>query len=272
MSLQSRLAALITAIGADIKALQNNLGNRLPANETGTPLDTERVGWRRTSDGALIAEIDAITTAGADRRGHVKVRGLSDGSGERAQVDLEARSSNPSAVAMLFMQNAPYSATRKRRASVQLTDDSGGITYTRDIFRSDGSSDFLLAADWDFAQRGRVRIHTPIDHAPGALTVAGTYTPQGGRCWAVFNGSGFFPGGGGQFGIDFLHDGVFLAVSNAFANEGWSHKVIGPRWVSLGTPSAGVVHTVQLRAGSPGGVETGTDGNDYFSCAIIELG
>lgn len=141
MSLQSRLTALAQAVGADIKALNSALRSVPATLSTNAVADSERIAWRRTSDGALVAEIDGITTTGANRRGHLKLRGLPDGAGEKGQVDLEVVGTNPSAYVRLFAQHQPYISTRKRHITVEMTSDTG-VDMSKALLRSDGSSDF----------------------------------------------------------------------------------------------------------------------------------
>lgn len=63
MSLQTRLSALITAIGADVKALQARtptiLGEVSSLSNTSQP--TKAVEWWNTGDGTLIAKLAALT-------------------------------------------------------------------------------------------------------------------------------------------------------------------------------------------------------------------
>jgi hypothetical protein len=119
--------------GKGIKGDTGPTGNVNALDENGY------VRWNRAADGALIAEHVVSTAAGANKVATETIRTSAAGTG-KSEILLTAQGAVGSA--RVRATNDP-AATPKRKVSVEVTDESGTVTQIRDIYRSDGTSDFL---------------------------------------------------------------------------------------------------------------------------------
>lgn len=136
MSLQSRLAALIAQIGADIKA---NDPHRLAS--------ASRVQWKRVdgSNGAYLLGEDVITGAKKDTDLSIILPG--EGNGETL-LGLVAQADGAPA-AQITMDSEPLHPSLKRRIYVSVIPEpfgSGSSLKVYKLIASDGSSDWVLKA------------------------------------------------------------------------------------------------------------------------------
>lgn len=149
MSLQTRLGAFITAVGADIKTLKSYV---LPATSSATePAEGEKISWKRQADGSVVAELRAKTNIDASgtpgKTGLIELLARSKQGGDagfkRSQINLSAADENGT-LADLYIQNAPYllgAGNPKRRAVIGMTSDDGSQWLERTLLGSDGSGD-----------------------------------------------------------------------------------------------------------------------------------
>lgn len=153
MSQQTRLAALITAIGADIKAI-NTARNNLFAGAVDAA--GSQIQWK-TTGGQVISLLDSYFS-GALQTSRLKSQAKVDG--KTAMVELRAEEFTAESSALVVSQEDAQSASVARGL---VTAYSG--PYSKKVLGSDGTSDF--AQPW-------------LDSAWEALTLTSGWTSLGG--------------------------------------------------------------------------------------------
>lgn len=147
MSLQTRLAALVSAIGTDIKALTTGVAQAekravLVPDTDGTLDESSAVVWKRASDGAYVAytRTEQIGSSSAPNRSYVKTDNVdSEGTGyaiNRAQASGLVGGNRRAA--QLQLTGMPTERSVKAFAET----DSGGV-QVRKIIDHLGRSDFI---------------------------------------------------------------------------------------------------------------------------------
>lgn len=134
MSLQTRLAALVTAIGADIKALKTFVA-------APTLLNAVKLRWNRT-DGSEGSTLQGSSNIVAGKK-HTYLEIVSNGEGGgEGRLDLLARAGD-TGLAQFSVTSDPIHPTMKRRADVVIQMEDGSFKNLL-LLGSNGISDFVL--------------------------------------------------------------------------------------------------------------------------------
>lgn len=155
MSLQTRLGAFITAVGADIKTLTTDKLSKVSRpdeydNSTGLTTSGDKMQWKRLSNGAVVAQefVQASDMGGGAVLGedYKSVRGAGS---QGAAMHLSAEDSAGTKFSRLsVIDSGSGSPTARRTVRASLHADNNTTVLFRKILSSDGTSDFIVDTDW----------------------------------------------------------------------------------------------------------------------------
>lgn len=228
MSLQSRLATLITAIGTDIKTLTTAVAQAekravLVPDTDSTVDEASAVVWKRTSDGAYVAYKMVQGQGATPNRsyGETDIVDAEAGGTGFASLSQQARVSVSGSRRAAILNLSATAALREVRAQAE---NDAGTLFDKKVIDSDGKSDFVQGL-----AGSKMRLFGPFDSGVTAQLAA-----QSDATKTVTHNLGLNTATQTVLPIGYLYDGFFAALA------GWriGGTTTNTQDFSIGNPTA----------------------------------